>query len=106
ISGLRFSDFVNGLQRDPTDPLYRNYYVRLTELPDGYLGSLSVLSVAVTSTTEPQLVVVELRRSGGSLPWTGAQVAGIGAAAAALLAAGVLFLIAARRRRREDAEAS
>ncbi|MBN9141352.1 MAG: SpaH/EbpB family LPXTG-anchored major pilin [Micrococcales bacterium] len=106
ISGLRFSDFVNGLQRDPTDPLYRNYYVRLTELPDGYLGSLSVLSVAVTSTTEPQLVVVELRRSGGSLPWTGAQVAGVGAAAVALLAAGVLFLIAARRRRREDAEAS
>lgn len=105
ISGLRFSDFVNGLQRDPTDPLYRQYHVALTGIPDGYLGTLSVLSVVVTSTTEPQLVVVELhRQSGGSLPWTGAQVAGIGTASLALLAAGILFLIAGRRRRRDVEE--
>lgn len=112
IAGLRFSDFVNGLQRDPTDPLYREYYVVLTGVPDGWEGSSGVLPVTVTSTTQAQLVVVELRQStggggggGGNLAWTGLQVAGAGAAAAALVAAGVLFLIAGRRRRRDEAEA-
>src|SRR5690606_3530379 len=106
-AGLRFSDFVDGLQRDPADPLYRRYFVRLAGVPGGYEGTAGVLAVTVTSTTQPQLVVVDLRRKTASditLPWTGLEVVVGSAAAAALLAAGILFLLAARRRRRPDSE--
>jgi LPXTG-motif cell wall-anchored protein len=67
-----------------------------------------VLAVPVNSTTQAQVVVLELRRPGGAptLPWTGTQVTVIGAAALSLLAAGILFFIAGRRRRRADEEDS
>ncbi len=36
ITGLRFSEFVNGVDRDPTDPLFRNYWVVPVSIPRGW----------------------------------------------------------------------
>lgn len=102
INGLRFSAFVNGLQRDPTDPLFREYYVSLVGVPHGYQAEAQVLSVQVNSTTEAQVVVVEVRRTDDTgMPITGAQIAGMVALTAVLLLAGFLLLAARRLRSRQ-----
>lgn len=36
INGLRFSEFVNGLDRETSDPLFRDYWVVPVSLPDGW----------------------------------------------------------------------
>lgn len=36
VNGLRFSGFINGLERDTSDPLYRYYWSVPTHLPDGW----------------------------------------------------------------------
>lgn len=106
IHGLRFSGFVNGLDRDPSDPLFRYYYAMPTGFPKGWTGVKEPLQATVYSTSEAQVLKVVLWRSRGGegpgdLPTTGARVTGGVLLGGVLLGLGALVL--ARRRRREDA---
>lgn len=68
IHGLRFSDFVNGLDRDPTDPLYRTFYVAVTHIPEGWEGQFGVYEAAVESATVPVTLNLHLWREDESEP--------------------------------------
>ena len=106
INGLRFSDFVNGLNVELGDPLYRTYYVMMTHIPEGYTGVKTPIGLSVTSTTEAQVAVVELWRSAGpgpgGLPVTGGQMAGAGLLLALALGSSAFALLAARKRRSDE----
>lgn len=52
IDGLRLSNFVNGLERDPTDPSHRNYYLRPLAYPEGWTGPENPVAFEVTSAGE------------------------------------------------------
>ncbi|MCB1273790.1 MAG: SpaH/EbpB family LPXTG-anchored major pilin [Leucobacter sp.] len=107
INGLRFSGFVNGLDRDPSDPLYRYYYAMPTYFPPGWTGVKEPLRATVFSTTEAQVLTVVLWRTstGGpdETPETGAHLAGYALLGAVLVGAGALLFV---RRRNRDAEPS
>lgn len=64
IHGLRFSDFVNGLDRDLSDPHYRRFYVAVTHIPEGWEGQFGVYEAAVESATEPVTLNLQLWRQG------------------------------------------
>ena len=103
ISGLRFSGFVDGLERDPADPLYRYFYAVPVSFPSGYTGSTAALRAVVESTTQAQVLNLEVWRAAnpGGLPVTGGQVPwALALVAGALIGAGVLVLV--RRRREQD----
>ena len=106
ISGLRFSGFVDGLDRDTSDPLFRFYYVMPTSFPPGWIGVKEPLATTVFSTTEVNLLNVELWREtsgeGGGLPVTGAQMSGAILLGVALLGGGILLLVRRRRSRNHD----
>ncbi len=107
VPGLRFSGFVDGLDRESSDPLYRFYYAVPTSFPQGYTGSNDALRTVVDSTTDAQVVTVEVwRASGGGLPVTGGRVPwAIGAVAIGAIGAGVLLTVR-RKERRDDLERS
>ncbi|WP_448656657.1 SpaH/EbpB family LPXTG-anchored major pilin [Microbacterium lacticum] len=107
IPGLRFSGFVDGLDRELSDPLYRYYYAVPISFPSGYTGSTAPLRTIVASTTDAQVVTVEVWRTGdGALPVTGGQIPwAIAATSLAAIGAGILFVLR-RRERREDAPRS
>lgn len=102
IAGLRFSGFVDGLDRASDDPLYRYYYAVPVSFPSGYTGSNAALRTIVESTTDAQVVTVEVwRTGGGGLPVTGGQIPwAIGAIAMGAVGAGILLVV--RRRDRRD----
>lgn len=104
IAGLRFSNFVNGLDREPTDPLFRYYYVMPVYYPPGWTGEFLPLPTTVTSEIEAKVVQFVVWRSEERLPNTGAQIAGgTIVAAVALIALGLVFM---RRRKQQDETAS
>lgn len=107
IDGMRFSDFVNGLDRDPADPLYRTYFIRMIEVPAGWTGTTDPIGLVVNSSTEAQVALVELYRaeeggSTGGLALTGGQIAGAWVLGAVLVALGLFALLARRRRKGDD----
>lgn len=58
INGLRFSEFVNGLDRETSDPLFRDYWVVPVSLPDGWSWvDQQPLSGIVNSELEYQTLV-------------------------------------------------
>ena len=105
INGLRFSDFVNGLNIELGDPQYRTYFVMITHIPEGYKGVKTPIGLSVTSTTEAQVAVVELWHSvdPGGLPITGGQMAGAGMLLALVLGGSGFALLATRKRRGDEA---
>lgn len=126
IQGLRFSNFADGIEHAPTDPLFRYYYVRMVEIPPEWEGRQDPMQLTVTSYTEAQVALVELWVDSGSspspgpdpepgpgdsdgsggegtLPKTGAQVAGAALLAVVLMGVGALMVM---RRRRDDKEDS
>lgn len=125
IEGLRLSDFVDGLDRAPGDPLFRTYYVMLTEIPSGWTGSRAPLPITVTDTEDAALAVVQLHRGGdaqaaadaggsgadpggegsGGLPVTGGQIAGA-ALLGGVLIVGAIALLLAKRRRAGEADSA
>lgn len=70
INGLRFSEFVNGLDRETSDPLFRDYWVVPVSLPDGWSWvDQQPLSGTVNSDLEYQtLVYLAEQEPGGSDP--------------------------------------
>ena len=91
----------------PGDPLFREYFVVLTRIPDGYTGAKAPIALTVTSAAHIDVALVELQRSGGGgggggLPVTGAQLTGIAMLAMLLLGGGAMFLRRRRDRERED----
>ncbi len=110
IHGLRFSNFVNGLDRSRDDPLFRDYFVIMTKIPDGYTGEKVPIRLNVVSVTVPQIAVVELQRVAGGggddgdddeggLVVTGTQISGLAMLGALLV--GVGLVIALRRKERD-----
>ncbi|GAA3906646.1 SpaH/EbpB family LPXTG-anchored major pilin [Microbacterium invictum] len=104
IPGLRWSGFVDGLDREATDALYRYYYAMPVSFPAGYTGVKSPLQAVVDSATEAQVLVVELwRASTSSLPVTGGQLSmGLVLAGAGMVGAGIVFVTRRRRRSASD----
>ncbi|MCD7101114.1 LPXTG cell wall anchor domain-containing protein [Pseudoclavibacter sp. 13-3] len=113
IDGLRLSNFVNGLDRDTSDPLYRSFFVKPTFYPAGWMGDWAVRQTAVTSVDDPAVVTFEVWRDdsngGGETPpgtglddlaRTGAQLAGLALLGIVLVGGGALALV--RRRRKSD----
>lgn len=115
LHGLRFSGFVDGLDRDTDDPLYRQYWVMPVSFPAGWTGDLTPQAAIVNSVTDAQIVTLQVRQAdegaagllgpGGALgPGTLART-GLQASGALLLAAVFVLLgLAARRRGRATAE--
>ncbi|MFA7498862.1 MAG: SpaH/EbpB family LPXTG-anchored major pilin [Leucobacter sp.] len=114
IDCLRFSDFVNGLDRDPTDPLYRPYFAQPISYPPGWIGEWEPLPGIVNEVlvADAQTLVfrvwksvipVDPQRPIPGLPVTGGQLAGIGLLGGILVAAGLT--VVARRRRHTPADA-
>ena len=101
ISGLRYSDFANGVELEATDAEYRIYWVAEVEAPAGYELLANPLEVVVNSVSETVATetVVNVPKNGGfELPITG------GAGSAALVFGGLLLaaaggvLLVARKR--------
>ena len=105
INGLRFSGFVNDLERDTGDPLYRYFWAAPTFVPEGWTWHRDQpLRGSVNSEIEYQTLIFEVVKfdEAGDLPRTGAQLAGVGVLGAALLGFGMLLLL----RRRSGGEAA
>ncbi|WRS30316.1 SpaH/EbpB family LPXTG-anchored major pilin [Actinomycetaceae bacterium MB13-C1-2] len=112
ISGLRFSNFANGLDRDRTSSLFRGYYAVMTQTPSGWSGRAHVMAGAVEAVDAPVVLIQELWRGGnggnggnggeGELPSTGADVAGAIVLGVGLLCVG--FFLRTRRRESESEE--
>lgn len=60
VDGLRFSNFANGLDLQPSDPGYREYYAIMTYIPPGYTGLMQPIALAVTSVTQAEVALVEI----------------------------------------------
>lgn len=71
VPGLRFSRFVNGLDRAPEDRLSRTFYVMLTYIPEGYTGTPRPIALDVVSARDPQVALVELFTPGAEDPGPG-----------------------------------
>ena len=102
IQGLRFSNLVNGLDREPGDPLYRPYWAAPAHVPSDWRWvDDSPLAGAVTDAVEYQTLIFTVERGSG-LPRTGAQLAGVGILGALLLLGAGVTLTSHRRRRGES----
>ncbi|MFZ1381793.1 MAG: SpaH/EbpB family LPXTG-anchored major pilin [Scrofimicrobium sp.] len=108
IGCLRYSDFVNGLDVDSSDPLYRPYYAMPQSYPKGWTGDMSPLAGIVNEVTavDAQTLVFEVWKGSTPpgpkppLPDTGVQIAGATLLAAVLLGGGWIL----RSRKRSDDE--
>jgi len=64
VHGLRFSDFVNGLDRDTTDPLHRYYWAVPVCIPPGWSWvDDRPLFGAVTDTVDYETLIFEVKRA-------------------------------------------
>ncbi|KAB1658844.1 SpaH/EbpB family LPXTG-anchored major pilin [Pseudoclavibacter sp. CFCC 11306] len=122
LEGFRLSNFVNGLDRDTSDPLYRSFFVKPTFYPAGWMGDWNVQQTAITSVDDPAVTTFEVWRDdtndGGKTPpntpgqpgaddgipgflaRTGAQLTGLVLLGIVLIGGGALALV--RRRRKPD----
>lgn len=112
IGCLRHSDFVNGLDVDSSDPLYRPYWAMPQSYPTGWTGDTAPLPGVVNETTPENAPTLVFQVWKGvtppvpptpgpkpPLPNTGVQIAG------AVILGGILLVgggILAARRRNED----
>ncbi|GAA1315160.1 SpaH/EbpB family LPXTG-anchored major pilin [Leucobacter albus] len=104
---LRYSGFVDGLDREPGSELYRDYFAKPISYPAGWVGEDVILSGGVHSVNDPEtLKAVVWKRAGEPggpgvppvLSETGGRVAAAALLGGVLVAVGV---VAASRRRRE-----
>lgn len=112
IDGLRLTNFVNGLEHDRHDPLYRLYYLKAVEYPTGWTGEMEPVAVALTSADEPHQLTFEVvssdnqaAASGGDdssqdLASTGPRIAGLVLVALIFIAVGIFALRRRQHRRR------
>lgn len=112
---LRFSSFVNGLDREPNDPLHRPYYAKPVSYPPGWEVNWDILvgEVNVANEEEAEVLIWPVWRDQPAVPTpatpspapglsvTGGQIAGIGILAALLAGSGIV-LFATRRRAKRD----
>lgn len=70
VNGLRFSEFVNGLDREASDPLFRDYWVVPVSLPEGWAWvDQQPMNATVNSELEYQtLVYLAEQKPDGSDP--------------------------------------
>ena len=103
ISGLRYSDFANGVTVAPGDPGFVQYYLVETVAPTGYELLANPVQFTVTAATSAagiDLTVTNVPHNAGfELPFTGGTGPGmLYLAGITLIAAGITFLIIKRRR--------
>lgn len=123
---LRFSDFANGFDVAPSDPIYQPYYAAPDSYPEGWEGDTDPLggTVKVPDVAESQILVFQVWEKSApgpippgpdpkptpkptptpspspSLPVTGAQVGGVALLAGVLVLGGMALV----RKRRPEAE--
>ncbi len=107
VPGLRFSNFANGLDRDPSDPLYRLYWAVPVCIPPGWTWvDDRPLAGAVNDVLQFQTLIFEVERkpvppSIPDMPVTGSQVAGLGFLGISFILAGIIALASRRRQARD-----
>lgn len=102
---LRYSNFADGLDREPGDKLYRSYFAKPDSYPAGWTGEDVILKGTVTSATDPETLRAVVWKAAGPIPdlsETGGKVAAFALLGGVLLTAGAVVLL---RRRREQQEA-
>ncbi|WP_166869261.1 SpaH/EbpB family LPXTG-anchored major pilin [Salinibacterium sp. ZJ70] len=103
VNGLRFSAFVDGLDREASDPLYRHYWAVPSCVPTGWKWTDDrPLPGVIDSVINAKALAFEVEDS-NDLATTGAQVAGTALLAAVLIGGGLLLV--ARRRERQSESA-
>ncbi|MGO4248773.1 SpaH/EbpB family LPXTG-anchored major pilin [Paenarthrobacter sp. RAF54_2] len=102
ISGLRYSDWANGVAVAPGDADYRTYYLVETTAPTGYELLAEPVSFLINSTTTAVGIDLSVKNipsnNGFELPLTGGVGTGILYAAGALLVIGAGLLFVRNRR--------
>lgn len=105
IPCLRFSNFADGLDREPGDDLYRNYFAKPISYPAGWTGEDVILKGSVSSATDPETLLAVVWKATGPIPdlsETGGKIAAFALLGGVLLSVGVVVLL---RKRREQQEA-
>lgn len=122
VGCLRFSDFADGLDVAPSDPIYQPYYAAPDRYPEGWEGDTEPLggTVVVPTVAGSQILVFQVWEKSApgpippgpgpkptppptpNLPVTGAQVGGVALLAGVLVLGGMALV----RKRRTDADAA
>lgn len=105
ISGLRYSNWANGVAVNPGQPGYQSYWLVETKAPAGYELLAQPVETTVTS-SDPSVVTVTinnvLHNAGFQLPLTGGVGTWALTAGGILVLAGAgLFMVTGRRKRNE-----
>ncbi|WFR84290.1 SpaH/EbpB family LPXTG-anchored major pilin [Arthrobacter sp. Y-9] len=103
ISGLRYSNWVNGAAVNPGDPGYQSYWLVETQAPTGYELLAQPVETTVTS-SDPSVVTVTIdnvpHNAGFQLPFTGGPGTwALTGGGILLLTGAVLFFVFANRRK-------
>ncbi|WP_165399823.1 SpaH/EbpB family LPXTG-anchored major pilin [Xylanimonas ulmi] len=99
FTGLRYSDFSDGVPVAVGDPGYQSYWIAETAAPVGYTPLAEPFEVAVVSEGETVRTIVNLPvTTGFGLPLTGGAGTGMLLLAGALIIVGMALLVTRRRR--------
>lgn len=104
IECLRFSGFVDGLEREPGSELYRDYFATPVAYPAGWTGEDVLLRGTVQSVTDPEVLrTVVWKAATGTPTWplseTGGRILAVALLGGVLVAGGVLVVVRSRRDR-------
>jgi LPXTG-motif cell wall-anchored protein len=103
LSGLRYSDWANGVAVAPGSSDYRTYYLVETMAPAGYELLAEPISFLINADSTAVGIDLQVKnipsKSGFQLPLTGGVGTGLLCAAGAFLLSGTVLLLVRSRRR-------
>ncbi len=101
---LRYSNFADGLDREPGNKLYRDYFAKPVSYPAGWTGEDVILRGSVMSATDPETLRAVVWKATAVIPpvpglsETGGKIAAAALLGGVLVAVGAVVVV---RRRRE-----